>query len=614
MFPETIFDYITQQENEYQSGEITVGDNWRWSMRQHVQMLFHLRNGMFFKGANDFNRAFKNVMEPIIDLANWTEDLEVKDILFYIENANGRGLSFLIKKYHDEVYTREHDMDDLLDEITEGDNSYGGVLIDTSKKKRPEGVSLMEIAFCDQTDIEGNPIGFKRTFAPSKLKAMEKQGWGSEANGAEGTISDLIAKATFDKDPEGARKGNTPNDTPGKNIEVYIVHGPLAKGYLDDSNDLENTENALFVVAFYYDEKNNKQGFTLYRKKEAEGTLLFFASKEVEGRALGRGVGEQMVHPQIWTNFLEIHKQKMLEAGAKIPLVTDDESFTNRQQVMNMENLEVTTVADGKTIKKIDTLGTANIQLYQNAINDWFQYAQYTGQAFDSLMGKEESAGTTFRGQERLVAQGRGPHDRKRGKRAKFVEKIYREHIIPQMKREILSGKEFLVSLDSDDMTWLMEQLAENHANRERNEAVVSGKLPGDKEVLKQKFKEDFQKGGNRRLLGILKEEFRNVEIKMGINISGKQKNLVDLSDKLLSIFQFAFSNPQAFQQAMQQPALAKTFNDILEFSGIPQADFSSMMAAPIQAPIGQPTGQQGGQPQQPAAQPSPLQLNQSTV
>ena len=49
-------------------------------------------------------------------------------------------------------------------------------------------------------------------------------------------------------------------------------------------------------------------------------------------------------------------------------------------------------------------------------------------------------------------------------------------------------------------------------------------------------------------MLEILKDEFKNIDIKMGINVAGKQKDLVNLSDKLLSIFQFIFANPQGFQ------------------------------------------------------------------
>ena len=174
-------------------------------------------------------------------------------------------------------------------------------------------------------------------------------------------------------------------------------------------------------------------------------------------------------------------------------------------------------------------------------------------------------------------------HDRRRGQRAKFIEEIYRDWIIPNIVREITSGKKFLATLTADEMTWVSEQMAENYANKQQVEDILDAKLPRDKEILKQEFLNGFKKQGNKQLIEILKGEFEGVEVRMGINISGKQKNLVGLNDKILSIFQFAFSNPIAFQQAMQIPALSKAFQDILEYSNVPAVDFMNFTAPQIQ-------------------------------
>src|SRR3990167_8996149 len=147
----TIYSYITAEESKFQTEEIQVGDNWMWNFRNHVQLIFHLKNGIFFTGENNWLRAFKNIMEPLLNLSYWTEDIEVKDVLFFIESTTGRALSFLIKKYHDEVYVREHNLDTMFDEITESDLDYGGVLVQDSKDV-PEVLVLNDIAFCDQTD------------------------------------------------------------------------------------------------------------------------------------------------------------------------------------------------------------------------------------------------------------------------------------------------------------------------------------------------------------------------------------------------------------------------------------------------------------------------------
>lgn len=588
MQPPSIFDWIKQEETKYETEEIQLGDNWMWNMRKHIQMIFHLKNGIFFTGENNWLRAFKQIMKPILQLNYWTEDIEVKDVLFYIEGKAGKVLSFLVKKYHDEVYVRENDLDALFDDITESDIDYGGVVVQ-SGVEMPEVLPLMSIAFCDQTDILGGPIGFKHFFSPDKLRAMSAYGWGKESNGATISLDDLAILATAEK--TASSQNEQKNKVPGKTIEAYIVRGNMPEHYHLDNDNMEDYYNQIQVVAYYVDKDDKKQGVTLYRKKEAEGNLKFLATEKIYQRGLGGSVGEALLGPQVWTNFLEIHKMNMLEAASKVPLYTDDENFTTKNKIQDMENLEVTTIADGKKIGRIDTVGAANIQLFANEINSWYETAQSAGSAYDPIMGKEASSGTTFRGQERSVAQGNGTHVKRRGQRAKFIEELYRTDIIPRMQKKILKGKSFMANLSTEELSWIAEQMAIVQSNKIIAETIVkNGKAvsPEEQQALIEVRKQAILKEGNRQLVEILEGEFDGVEIKMGINIAGKQKDLVQLSDKLLSIFQFIFANPQGFQQAMQIPALAKSFENILEFGGMSIGDFSSLLQTTTAQPVAQ--------------------------
>lgn len=571
----TIYGYVKTEESAYDTQEVRVGDNWDWNMKRHIQMIFHMKNSQFFSGENNWLRAFKNIMEPILNLSYWAEDIEVKDVVFFIENKQGRVLSFLVKKYHEEIYVKENNLDTLFDEIAEDDLDYGGVLV--QKGERPEVMFLPSIAFADQTDILGGPIGFKFSFSPDKLRKMASKGWGDPKNGANISLDELIVLAEPTKDA-GGLSSQKKNQTTGKNIEVFIIRGSLPEAYLKDNDNFENYFNQLHIVGFYTTKDNKKNGVTLFRQKEKDGALKFHTCKKVYSRALGRGVGESLLQPQVWTNFLEIHKMNMLEAGSKVPLVTDDENYQNRNKIIDMENLEITTIEENKTIKLIPTVAPANVQLFEKSINEWMEQAQLIGSAFDPILGKEPPSGTTFRGQERTVQQGRGLHDRRRGQRAKFIEEIYRDWIIPEMTKKILRGKEFLATLTSEEMEWVSEQLSENFANKQIVEDVLNTGIPKrTKDEYKQEFLDNFSKKGNKHLLNILKGEFKGVEIKMGISIAGKQKNLGLMTDKVLSIFQFVFANPQGFQQVMQIPGMSQSFNDILEFSGISQVDFANI-------------------------------------
>lgn len=586
-----IYGYIKEEESRFQTEQVTIGDNWQWSFRDHAQLIFHLKNGVFFTGDNNWLRPFKNIMDPLLNLAYWAEDIEVKDIVLYVEEGSWRVLSFLVKKFHDEVFVKEYNLDTFLDEITESDVDYGGVLTQETE----EGAEVLQfnaIAFCDQTDILGAPLGLKFHFSPGTLRKMAERGWGNEKNGATISIEELIVMADEEKTPDGMR-ATVENKTPGKQIEVYVVKGYMPDHYLEDNNDMEYFCDQVQVCAFYTDPKGNKHGVTLYRKEADASSLKFHTSKKVHGRALGRGFGEALLQPQIWTNFLAIHKTNMLEAGSKTPLWTDDESYTNKNRIQDMENNEITVLAEGRQIGLVPTTDPNKVRLFEGSINEWYEHAQGATSAYDPILGKEPPSGTTFRGQERSVQQGRGLHDRRRGQRAKFVEEHYRDIFIPKMKKEILKGKKFMASLSTEEMQWVREQLAENYANKQQTEDLFNGVVPADKELLKQKFLEDFSKKGNKHILEILKGEFEDAEVKIGINVAGKQKDLFGLTEKIFSIFQFIFANPAGFQQVMKIPGMSRKFNDILEFSGLNEVDFAAFAGMPqLQTPEGQPTPQ----------------------
>ena len=587
--PPSIFDFVKTEQNNFETQDIKIADNWDWNFRKHTQLIFHLKNGMFFTGDNDYLRTFKAVMEPILELSYWTEDIEVKDVVFAVEGSEkDKALSFILKKYHDDVYAKEHNLDELFDEITESDIDYGGVVVQKGVE-RPEVIDLNKIAFCDQTDFTGGAFGVKMSFTPSKLRQMTKYGWGLESNGATISINDLCILA--DSEKESNTQTQDKNHTTSKNIDVVIVRGDLPASYLEDNDDMENYYGQLHVVAFYTDTKGHKQGVTLYRKKDNGKNVKFFTSKKVTNRALGRGMGERLIQPQIWTNWLSIHKHNMIEAGSKIALYTDDPTYTDKNKIQDMDNLEITTIEEGKRINQVPTLGANNIQLFSNEINAWFEQAQLDGSAQDPIIGKEAVSGTTFRGQERSVAQAKGGHDRRRGKRAKFIEEIYRDFILDDIINNIVD-EEFYATLSDEEMEWVFDTLAEKEADNRIKKASLEGKIKSeeDRKLIKEEFKKNLFKTGNRHKLKVLREELENVRLKITINVSNKQKNLADLSDKLLSIFQFVFANPQAFQQAMQNPALAKAFSNILEFSGLSVGEFQSLVKPIEQTQITTPT------------------------
>jgi hypothetical protein len=570
-FPATIFDYITTEENGYKTSEIQVLDNDHWNMAEHIQMSLAMKRGKFVEASNDYRNKppKKNMVLPILRVRYRAEDIDVKDIFIYIEEPEKHHLSFLVKKYWEDVWTVENDFDSFLDKAKEEKIDLGGCLVRKGVGSVPEVIPLQSIAFCDQTDLLGGPIGLKFNFSPGKLKMIAQQtGWGNKENGADVTIDELIKLATQEKDSPSQNSAQQ-NKTTGKNIEVYIVrNGALPASYLR-GDDADTMVGQIQVVAFYRDEKG-RQGKTLYKATEKEGVYKFHTSEEIFGRALGLGGVEELFDNQIWGDWGEIVKKNALESGSKNVLWTDDPAYINRNKFKDMEDNEITSIEKGSQIGRVPTMNP-NVQLFNEYFLEWERHARELGGATEPLLGKQPPAGTPFRLQERVVFEGKGLHEYRMGKFAKFVEEVMRDWIIPDITKKIVKGKKFLTELTPDEMQFVMEKTATNRAARTQIEQVLNGEIPEDYEALTQKYREEFLKGGNQRFVEILADELRGVELKVKIVISNKQKDLSMMVDKLANVVRQYFATPQM----RQDPFALKLLSQLFEASGLNPIDLT---------------------------------------
>lgn len=573
-FYRDIFDYVTSKETDYQK-EIEVNDSWRWGMKDHVTTSELYYNSQLKNGKDDFTPV-KNIVRSIINLQRHAEDLEVKDIQVYVDDPEKyEHLSFLVKKYHDDVYVWENNVDEFLDDLNNQRIIFGGGLSKYRNLPVPEVSQLESIAFCNQKDLLGSPIGFLHEMSPDKL--MAKKGWGDTANGATHTKEQFLRLWRAQEKNED-------------DIKVYEVHGMLQERFADPLAEEFDYRYRVYIIAFYTPKDSDaKQGVILYTQEE-ENPFKLIQRDKIFGRALGFGGVEELFEAQVWTNYDVIRLQKMLDSAATTLLTTDDPTLKSRHPngLKNLKNLSVVERTPGTTIGQIDTF-PRNAQLFENSIVAWEQHAKDIGSATDVLQGKEPSAGTPFKSVEAQLQQGMSIHEFRRGQFAKHVEEIYRDWILPHIKKKVVSGKRFLSTLSVDELNMVADRMSENAWANESRERVLNGQdiFEGEKDMFIADFKEQFKKGGNKRFIEILKNEFRDAPLAVKVNVAGKSKNLALMVDKMVNIWRFIFSNPQGFAMVMQMPGMAKNFNEILEFSGLSPMDLSNagQILQPQEAP-----------------------------
>lgn len=582
----SIFQYITSMETQYRL-PVQINEK-SWSMRNHIRRS-DLHNNSDIEGIKTDFTPIKNITRPILNLQHRTEDIEVKDVQIYVNDPDKYHLSLLVKKYHDDVFTVENNIDAFFDELNISRIDFGGGLSKQLNKPCPEVVPLQSIAFCDQTDILSGPIGIKHFYSPDQLLEMESKGWGSEANGATATLQDVINLSREERTEVGTT-GQT-NKTPGRYIEVYEVHGNLPKTFADPFDTSGKYETRLFIVCFYQKKgSDRKEGIILYTALEKASPFKLIKRDPVYGRALGFGGAEELFEAQMWTNYDAIRMLNMLDAAATTILTSTDPAFTKKNKILNMQNMEVTDLAPGTEVKQLDTF-PRNLRLFENSMLQWEQHAKDIGGSQDPLQGKEPTSGTPFASLQAQIQQGMGLHEYRRGQYAKHLEEIYYDWIIPHIERQICKGTKFLSELSLEELQYVADCLVRNQTEEMKKEYVLSngGSAPNPEEVAlyEQQLREDFKRKGNKHFIEILKGEFKGATLGVKVNIAGKSKSLASMVDKVTNIFRFAFTNPQGFAQVMQIPGMAKSFNQILEFSGLSPADFTGIekLAMPPQAP-----------------------------
>lgn len=592
---DNIFGFIRAQESNF-ARPIPVGRK-EWSFKDHIERSTLYRDSDIVGAKTKFT-FIKNITRPILNLQYRTEDIDVKDVQIYVDDKDKYHLSFLVKKYHDDIFVQKNDIDTFFDRLNQSRIDYGGGLSKRLKIGR-EVVPLQSIVFCDQTDILSGPIGIKHYYSPDQLLDMEERGWGKEANGATITLKELIK---LSRDEKKHNNSDTVASTPGRYIEIYEVHGNLPKRYADKTDDSGKYETRLFIVAFYQKETGNDTGVILYTALETESPFkLALRGVGTYGRALDFGGAEELFDDQLGTNYAEILKIQMLESSSKTILgATGPNSSTiaTKSNTNNLENNEILDLGDGD-LKQIDTF-PRNFRLFDNFSIEKETHAKNMGAAQDPIQGAEPQSGTPFASLQAQIQQGMGLHDYRRGIFAKHIEEIYKDDYIPQIIKEITEGSEFLSELSLDELQYVGECLVRNEVNKRIKDMILAGETPTEetKATLETILREDFKKKGNKHFITILKGEFKGMTLGVKVNVAGKAKNLGRVTDVIVNILRFVIAgNPLA----LGFPATWELVNQTIENAGLDPIDFSGLAEG-----FKKQAGQQAQIAQQP--QPSPMQ------
>lgn len=578
-----IFEYIKSEEVAYRTVRIPLTSSKDWNMHEHIERCTNVSNGWYHTGKNDGTRPYDDIATPIINVAIRSEGFDVKDIIPFVNNAKESYKSWIVKKIHPR-WARDNGVDTFIDEIVESSVIYDLVLVKKIPNEFPEVVDLKTIAFCDQTDVLSSPLAIRHYFTVEDL--LSKKGkWDDDA------IDACIYQAENKKNVSIANDQQA--DTPGKYIEVYEVRGNMPESWLLSDGNKYRYVPQLHIVAFYKDEKDQKQGITLYKGKDKQLKDTFYALKidavRSKGRACGRSVVETLFDPVVWNNYDAIKIKNLLDSAFNV-LITDSMEIAN-QNINNIKSNAILKQEKGDSTQRL-TSDVSQIAYFQNHQIKMENSARNLGSASELALGNSPSSGTPLGTTEIVHTEGKGMHEYRQGKIATFVgDVVYKNILLPLMIEDLNKGKKFSEELSLDELMELNEMMTDNIVDTHIFDTIIkTGKVPtmAEKEQVKELFKGELMKN-KRKFFEILKDELKEIPMDVMINIKGKQRYMAQNADKITNILREILRNKDAFSQS---PGVAKAFNQLLEESGMSAIDFSEVTKSPqtAQQPVEAPT------------------------
>lgn len=575
-----VFSYIKTEETNYKTQKVTLGDNWQWNMYDHVNRSFLMKHSKFATGNNDLGkRPFKNIIRPILGVAYRSEGFDIKDIEPYVTDADNYHKSFLVRKFHPR-WALDNDMDTFIDEVVESYVDYGLALVKNVNNERPELVPLQRLAFVDQRDVLSGAKCERHPYSVDQLLAQKKY-WNP---------TNIDRAITMSKSEKPNSTGTANEHATTKSIDVYELHGFFPETWLPENKDGDpmNYTRQMHIITYYKDKMTDKDvGIPLFQIAEPKEIYKALVRDGMYNRACGFGGVEELFEPQVWTNYSIIQIKEMLDVASLMLLQTSDPAFSSRNKITDKKKGEIVVTAENQALTQVNIV-PVNMQQFRNALTDWETSARTTGSAQDANLGIDPASGTPLGTTQNVIAQGEGIHKFRQGKVSTFFAEIYRDWVLKFLVAEMNKGKEFMETLSLDELRDIGEKMVDNWVNAQVKAKIMKGGMLSQQQVdtFRQIELQKWMKGGVMRFHKVMKDELKGIPVDVMVNIAGKQANLASDVTKLSNIFREIIVNPQGFMQAMQMPAIAKTFNRILEFSGIDQVNFGDMPKQQPSAPM----------------------------
>lgn len=538
---------------------IDLVDGLPFSQKQQIRTIEFYNNSKYLNGQFDeLNREkpFFNILNAICDVENSAKDIDTKDIQITSDDANHYLESWLLSKdiY---VWMKEENFAKTLNDMRDIHTRYGSLLV---KKVLKDGKLTLEMpewknTMTDQVNIINGAIIETHYMTASELVKMTEwkqagikmvldklKNGGSNKRVPIYEIRGEFTQATY-KDAEG--KKYTPEDEMKYSYQLYYVAGnPLESGKEEDFQT--------FV--------------TLYCEDDTEKVYKYLARKPKAGRAYGVGVMEEGEEAQVWTNDAVLKQARAMEYTTKVIGQSASKKLKGRNLLTETDDGTILETEPDKPITALNLLPSGGLQQYNNLINQWYDQLQKTTSAYAAQRGDTPPSGTPFRLQATILQQSNSVFKTLQQEMGIFLTEIIEDWIMPYLATKLSKAHILAYDFSPEELKEIDAKFSYANANKIAVERILSGGsiTPEEYQTFVDNYDMFIKQTKSQRFIDIPKDFYKNLKVKVTVNITGEQRNKAATLESLNNILVTYASN----DNLAQDPVASQLLTKIIELSG----------------------------------------------
>ena len=571
---ETIYEYVQAQITSYPQKALDLKYR-SFNQYDTLNQIVAYTDSHYTSGQIDERnrrKPFFNISNRILHKQRTAEDIDTKDINLTTQRPDHYAKSMLMSVAN-KKWMKLTNFPLTLNKMTETRGRFGGLLV---KKVIKDGMVTIEVADLSQLITDPVDIASGTKIDPQKYNAaelidMKKSGWEN--------IEEAIAL-------------NEMNDSTDNTdyIDVYIIDGVLPRTYKDENAEKNEYSHQMHVITLSTtlddngDEKT--EGITLYCSETKENVYKYLPYENVSGRSLGRGMVEQSFEAQMSINEIIINEKNTMDVTGKALATAQGGSGIEGSNLLD-GYVDGTVIKDDTGTLKPFQFQANNISYNQTMRQAWTNNNDGQASVLDVNTG-DMPASATFRGQALQNQNADALFGLRREEMGIFLQEIYRDWIIPYLKKWVKTQEFMEMELSAEDMQRVIEDYSYNVGQNLATKRYFEGKY--DDAVAGTKFQQmaldaDFEaqavrdqlRSGDKNWIKSDSKYLDGIEFDLDILITDEQVNKqVFLSNQVDALNSY-LANVQIIQQ---DPNAQKQMNSILNTMGQPQLQ---AMDAPVE-------------------------------